>query len=244
MLTASQLATRGAALVGLVLLGLVLAFTTTGCGDDPAAPVTVSPTRHDFGEVRHGRIVNQVFTITNHSDGPVTITMAKPNCSCFQVVRQPSPRLAAGESTQFEIEFNSGSKPPQRIRGKYVQVRTDHPDAAQTTVPLEGVIFSPFYTEPRDALFFPMVTGKAEDFAPRTIKIRAEDGYEVSLEQGLENYVGGFHVKDPGVFDVTAKEVPRGVDLEGRHQAGRRRTARSVRELAQRRLEGHGPQTR
>ncbi len=198
--------------VALVACLAAVALTACpGCGDDPAGPVVVVPARHDFGEVLHGDHLKQTFTIENNSDRTVAITLAKTTCVCFKVSRKPRLRLDPGERTDIEITLESDATPPQRLRGKYLDVRTDHPEVGAIHVPLEGTIFSPLYTVPKDRLAFGMVSDRPEPFEPRTIEIKPERGYEVALDTSLEDWPKGWRISQPQWFDIVAKTQDDGV---------------------------------
>jgi hypothetical protein len=168
------------------------------------------PASFDFGRVRFGVNQEARFRIRNNSDRAVTVRSAKANCACFAVKRQPTVRLSAGEETEIVLLMRSSMTAPTKLRGKRLNIETDHPSVPILHVPLEGEIFSPFWIEP-DALDVGMVGDEEADFETRRITVRQERDYKVALETRLDGYAGGWRADHAQLVDVSTEEIEDGI---------------------------------
>lgn len=186
-----------------------------GCGDAGDALVTVTPSKHDFGRIRHGEVRYQDFTITNHSDRAITISKAEPNCGCFKTVPLRKRRLDPGQDTVLRIKFESGAVPAQRLKGKFVHVMTDHPEAQGLKIALEGHIFAPVALSVEgglDKLYFGLVGSEASR-TPRTCFIRRDPQYEAELDTSMQTFEKGYAIRPQNlesVFDVDVQPMKDG----------------------------------
>ena len=64
---------------------------------------------HDFGTITDGDIVEHIFKFTNNGDAPLIITKASATCGCT-VPNWPKEPIAAGESGEITVKFNSRNK--------------------------------------------------------------------------------------------------------------------------------------
>ena len=82
---------------------------------DPAvAPImTFQETEFDFGNIQKDEVVSHVFSFTNTGKSDLIISNAKASCGCT-VPEYPKTPIAAGETSEIRVEFNSkGKKGPQ-----------------------------------------------------------------------------------------------------------------------------------
>ena len=78
---------------------------------DPAnGPIiTFSEKMFEFGEINQGDIVEHVFTFENTGNAPLILSDVKVTCGCT-VPSWPKKPIAAGESAELQVRFNSRGK--------------------------------------------------------------------------------------------------------------------------------------
>ena len=183
-------------LLGATLLALGGVLWTPGCGG--GSPITVSPSTYDFGRVLKGDKPTHLFTLTNHSDRIVGFK-AQPNCACFAVAQGLRP-LDPGESLQFRVLFDTTALPPQKVKGKWITIHTDHPDAPGLLVPLEGEIYQAFSFIPA-SFNLGRIDGRPMNYETRVVNIRPLENHELRITNC---------VSAPAIFDVEPKALPGG----------------------------------
>jgi hypothetical protein len=203
-MTLRQLLTR--TVIGLFLLGGIA--TTHGQDAQPvaqdasAAPtprIEVSPDNFDFGEVWQGTEAKRVFTIKNTGDAPLTIA-ARSSCGCTVATRPKSP-LAAGESTEFSITYDT----KRRGRAnKKVTLTTNDPQNQRVTIAVQGVVKELFNMEPQSRITF---SGLMRD-SKETETITLQNLYPEPVKLALKPNQKFEH------FDVDFKEVEKGKTYE------------------------------
>src|SRR5262249_31491363 len=62
---------------------------------------------HNFGEVPHGTLCVQKFTITNIYDVPMQITDVRKSCTCLDYVPM-TKTLQPNETAEFTVTMNTG----------------------------------------------------------------------------------------------------------------------------------------
>lgn len=153
---------------------LCLLVVSSGCGGGDA-PIQVSPAEYDFGRVMQGESRKHTFTLTNKGNRTVAFTV-QPNCGCFAVSRSLRP-LDPGETQEFEVRFTSANLEGP-IRGKWIQIRTDHPDQPKIVLPLKGEIYRAFDLRP--ALFqLGQIDGSDANYEPRKVYLRTEGEFRL-----------------------------------------------------------------
>ncbi|GGE11744.1 DUF1573 domain-containing protein [Psychroflexus salis] len=131
----------------LLLLGMAIAtFSFTSCqeeaskkvDDEKVAEATERdaqqakfPTmdfevkEHDFGNVEEGDVVEHVFKFTNNGDAPLIITDAKASCGCTVPSYPKNEPIAAGESGEMTVKFNTRGKPNQQMKQVRITANTE-----------------------------------------------------------------------------------------------------------------------
>lgn len=76
---------------------------------ETAAPVAASglaatPASHDYGEIRKGTRAVREFEITNNTDEPITITVARSACRCLYYAHAPVVPPRAKESISVTVD--------------------------------------------------------------------------------------------------------------------------------------------
>lgn len=219
-----------AALCVLLLAGAALLVASCG-PEEQQLPVQVTPWEHDFGRVLHGEERLVEFTIANNSDRAVTIASAKPNCSCFEYIPPRDSRLDPGDKTVVKLRLVSAAVPPQRFRGKALDITTDHPGMQRIRIPLEGVTFSPTVLEIEnsyDKLYFQRL-GDDASLTPRKLFIRHEPGFEVALDKSMQRFAEGYAFEPKAladVFEVEVTESSTGHDVAVKLRKGAKRTSK------------------
>lgn len=72
-----------------------------------SAPVRLSSTVVDFGDLRPNQIVTRTTTIENQSDQPIRIRGVRVSCGCT-VAEYPEEWIQPGENAEIELSFSSG----------------------------------------------------------------------------------------------------------------------------------------
>lgn len=193
---------RPASPVSLALLlgSLCLLLPLSGCGsrDDP---LVVSPRTFDFGRVLKGQQPDHLFTLTNHSKRVVQFT-AQANCACFAVAQGLRP-LDPGQTLEFRVLFDTTALPPQRLRGKWISIHTDHPEVGSIVVPLNGEIYGAYDFDP-DSFNLGRIDGRPANYNPRVVSIRPLEGHKIRLKSSFQM---------PPVFDVSSEPAGGGLDV-------------------------------
>jgi hypothetical protein len=131
----------------LLLIGLAIAtFTFTSCQEEAAkkideAKVAEASVRdaqqakfpvmefevkeHDFGTVEEGDVVEHSFKFTNTGDAPLIITDAKASCGCTIPSYPKNTPIAAGESAEMLVKFNTRGKPNQQMKQVRITANTE-----------------------------------------------------------------------------------------------------------------------
>ncbi|MGL1886514.1 MAG: DUF1573 domain-containing protein [Reichenbachiella sp.] len=77
---------------------------------------------HDFGNINEGDVVEYSFQFENTGDAPLIISSATGSCGCT-VPQWPKDPIAAGESGEIKVKFNSKKKPG--IQNKTVTITSN-----------------------------------------------------------------------------------------------------------------------
>jgi len=96
-----------------------------------AAAITFSKTEHDFGVINEGDIVETTFNFKNTGKSELIITNAVGSCGCT-VPEWPKEPIAAGESGQIKVKFNSQGKPNKQ--SKTITLTTNTANGKETVL--------------------------------------------------------------------------------------------------------------
>lgn len=80
-----------------------------------AAAITFNKKVHDFGVINEGDIVETTFTFENTGKSELIITKAEGSCGCT-VPEWPKQPIAAGETGEILVKFNSSGKPNKQSK--------------------------------------------------------------------------------------------------------------------------------
>lgn len=186
----------------LVLALVVIPWLPGGCGGNGANHLTVSVKRLDFGRVLHGEAVQRSLVVRNGGDQPVVITGVSFNCTCFQThaIRK---MLQPGEERPLTITFISSAVPPERLRGKHMDLTSNDPIQPRIEVALEGeVVVSATVLPP---LLDLGTLGDERSRTPRVVKLRPGRGMTTTLL--------GSRATPLGLFDIEVAEADGGADV-------------------------------
>lgn len=181
--------------VGVLLVGI------SSCSDERLL-VEVTPPSHDFGRVLHGETPEAVFTVKNNTERTLSLR-AQANCGCFGVAQRILP-LLPGESSKFAVQFKTTAVPPQRIRGKFVTLVTDHPKVSEVVVPLTGEIYRAFDLVPQE-FNLGRIDGRPQDHEPKRVALRALPGFEVKIRSAK--------AAPENVYDIQIEPAEGGADI-------------------------------
>ena len=96
-------------------------------------------TEHDFGKIKQGESVECVFKVTNTGNEPLIIEEAHGSCGCT-VPDYPKDAIAAGETKDIKVKFNSAGK--QGPNTKTVTI-TANTEPLQTVVSIKADVEVP-----------------------------------------------------------------------------------------------------
>lgn len=99
--------------------------------NEGAAAITFSKTEHDFGVINEGDIVETTFNFKNTGKSELIITNAVGSCGCT-VPEWPKEPIAAGESGQIKVKFNSQGKPNKQ--SKTITLTTNTANGKETVL--------------------------------------------------------------------------------------------------------------
>jgi hypothetical protein len=75
---------------------------------DAQTVVKVKDSKHHFGMVKKGVVVQYVYVLTNTSTEPLLVTAVDVSCSCTTVEYPPAPVLP-GQTIPIKITFNTAT---------------------------------------------------------------------------------------------------------------------------------------
>jgi len=81
-------------------------------------------TLHDFGNIKQGDSVECVFKVTNTGNEPLVIENAQGSCGCT-VPDYPKEPIAAGETKDIKVKFNSAGKKDKQSKTVTITANTD-----------------------------------------------------------------------------------------------------------------------
>ncbi len=81
-------------------------------------------TLHDFGNIKQGDNVECVFKVTNTGNEPLVIESAQGSCGCT-VPDYPKEPIAAGETRDIKVKFNSAGKKDKQSKTVTITANTD-----------------------------------------------------------------------------------------------------------------------
>ncbi|MAN26688.1 MULTISPECIES: DUF1573 domain-containing protein [Mesonia] len=79
---------------------------------------------YDFGTINEGDVVEHTFKFTNTGDSPLVISNAKGSCGCT-VPSWPKEPVAAGETGEMTVKFNSRNKPNNQMKTVRITTNTE-----------------------------------------------------------------------------------------------------------------------
>lgn len=166
--------------------------------------IELSEERWDLGELWFGDPASHTVRVTNKGDAELKISQILPGCGCV-FARMGKTTLAAGESTDLTIQFDSRKKQGPIV----VNVRIDSNDPQQPYMvfPITGIVRKLITLTPPP----PVLLRASDPTAVLTQVVRIEDVYTkpMKLERiAAQNEKFDVSVKEiePGrVYDVTFK---------------------------------------
>ena len=87
--------------------------------DGPLPAFVWSEEEHDFGTINEGDVVEHTFSFTNNGEAPLIIESARASCGCT-VPSWPREPIAAGETSDIKVRFDSKGKP--NVQNKTVTI--------------------------------------------------------------------------------------------------------------------------
>lgn len=120
-----------------------LVAETTMIEEVPAEPelpaLTVEPGRHDFGPVRKGTRAVTQFTLTNQTDQPLQVSIARSDCRCLWFDYADSIPAAGSIPLQVIVD---GSRAEAGKLDQIVRIRMGSDETDATTITIQAQITS------------------------------------------------------------------------------------------------------
>jgi hypothetical protein len=143
----------------------------------PEPRITFDKIHHDFGRVSLGRSVSHKFVITNRGDAPLHIKEVRESCNCTRAA-MPKPRLAPGESTFVEVNFNSiGMKGNVQ---KSIELISNDPINPKTLLTFEASVVNEIMPSKSVVIFNDV---SRHDSASENIRLKSGNDSPVSLKE-------------------------------------------------------------
>ncbi len=101
----------------LSILFVLLFITIRAQSNGPK--IYLNETEYDFGDIYQGQIVNHSFVIKNSGKGVLKIDKVKASCGCT-AANAGKNELAAGESTEIDVKFNSANRKGKQKKYVYI----------------------------------------------------------------------------------------------------------------------------
>lgn len=109
--------TAGIILIGVCVLGGLLAYYTMGRLADPARPVSrcnggliSMPAPYDFGPIDPDAVIDHTFDIENRTDDPIVVAKVIPDCGLCTAIKRIPKTIMPGETGQIEMQFIAKGK--------------------------------------------------------------------------------------------------------------------------------------
>lgn len=93
------------------------------------AVITFEKSTHDFGDIKQGDKVEEVFRFTNTGTEPLVITNVEVSCGCT-VPKWPRDPIASGQKGEILVVFNSAGKSGAQNKVVTVVSNASNPEAA------------------------------------------------------------------------------------------------------------------
>ena len=95
----------------LLFLGLFAVSTINAqeAGAEKKAEVKFEVSKHDFGDITQGDVVEYTFKFKNTGTAPLVLTNVSTTCGCT-APSWPREPIMAGESGEILVKFNSAGK--------------------------------------------------------------------------------------------------------------------------------------
>ena len=142
--------------------------TTKTTKTTTAGPVmTFAETKHDFGNIKQGDIVEHVFKFKNTGTAPLVIKQVDVTCGCT-TPEWPKEPIAPGKSGTIKAVFNSAGKMGQQ--NKVITVQSNAVNA-----PTQVTIMTNIQEKAPAVGLAKPVTGPAEGVTTLTREVKVKD---------------------------------------------------------------------
>jgi len=91
--------------------------------EESAAKIEFEEEVFDFGDIIEGDAIEHIFKFKNTGDNPLIISHAKGSCGCT-VPEWPRSPIAAGESGEIKVKFNSKGKHGEQDKSVTITANT------------------------------------------------------------------------------------------------------------------------
>lgn len=121
---------RNVWLIGGVTMVGVLLLTACARGQPD---ITVAATRHDFGQVKQGKVVATEIPMRNAGNSDLKIEAVSTSCGCTTAEVQPEVIPPGGEG-RLIIHYDSGAHPDSGPVQRHIYIASNDPDEAEVEV--------------------------------------------------------------------------------------------------------------
>lgn len=177
-----------------------VALALPACGPESAGRLVALPDALDFGLVSLGTSAERRVRLRNEGRQGVVLTATAPSCACIKVDPNYQRSLMPGDEVELRVNLVAVDVPPGRLEHKFLDVRSDDPDAPVLRVPLRGEIEDRVGIAPRRVVVGPAdAAGKSE---PRRLRVRTVNGYAATWERT--------EITNPAWFEVSIEPTTDG----------------------------------
>lgn len=104
---------------------------------DKTAKITFEKEVFDFGVIKQGDVVEDVFKFKNTGNAPLIISSATGSCGCT-VPEPPKDPIAPGQSSEIKVKFNSTGK--EGIQNKTVTIIANTLPNTESKLTVKGTV--------------------------------------------------------------------------------------------------------
>ena len=130
---------RNAWLIGVAGVLAVLVLAACGAGQPDIA---VAVTRHDFGQVKQGKVVTTEIPMRNAGRKDLKIQAVSTSCGCTTAEVQPEIIPPGGEG-KLLIRYDSGAHPDKGPVQRHIYIASNDPDEAEVEVVITADVQQP-----------------------------------------------------------------------------------------------------
>jgi len=109
--------------VGLAIYGYLKAVPGIGNTTENLPQIEISPKDFDFGEVKYGEVMTQIFVVKNSGKEILEIKKVATSCGCTTAkIKNQISNLKSGEEVDLLVTYDSGVMTGAHAKGKQERI--------------------------------------------------------------------------------------------------------------------------